>query len=160
MTDQELYAEFQRLGIHYEVVEHPAVFTVEESQRICGDIPGAHVKNLLLRNKKNEFWLLCALQSTKVDIKELGVKIGSGRLSFANPVQLKEMLGLEPGSVSALAVVNDTGNYVKVVLESRILSGDTVNFHPLRNDATVRIAISDLLRFLDTFHHEPVEVEL
>ena len=141
-------------------MEHPAVFTVEESKRICGALPGGHVKNLLLRNKKNEFWLLCALQDTAVDMKELAGKIDSGRLSFANRDQLQELLGLEPGAVSVLAVVNDTGNNVKVVLESGVLACDRVNFHPLRNDVTITVKTEDLLRFLDAWKHKPQEVQL
>lgn len=160
MTETELYRQLERLGIRYDVAEHPAVYTVEESQRVCGNLPGAHVKNLLLRNKKDELWLFCAMQDTKVDIKALGEKIGSGRLSFANAAQLEETLGVEPGSVSVLAVVNDEHHRVCVVLESRVLASESVNFHPLRNDATLRIATSDLLRFLDAFGHKPVQVRL
>ena len=160
MTEAELYDEFERLGIRYTLHNHPAVYTVEESQRLCGDIPGGHVKNLLLRNKKNELWLLCAMQDTAVDMKELAGKIDSGRLSFANGEQLKTHLGVEPGAVSVLAIVNDDGNNVRVVLDKRVLDCEQVNFHPLRNDATITIATADLLRFLAARNHLPLEVKL
>src|SRR5208282_527662 len=107
MTETELYGEFERLGIRFTLHNHPPVYTVEESQRICGQIPGGHVENLLLRNKKNELWLLCAMQDTKVDMKAVAAQIDSGRLSFANGEQLKTYLGTEPGAVSVLAIVND-----------------------------------------------------
>ena len=160
MTDRELYAELERLGIHVDVVEHPAVYTVEESKRLRGELPGGHVKNLLLRNKKNELWLLCALEDTAVDLKALGAKIGSGRLSFANAEQLRASLGVEAGAVSPLAVVNDPENRVRVVLEERMLASDRLNFHPLRNDATVGMATADFLRFLEARNHPPLKVEL
>lgn len=155
MTDKELYAEFERLGIHVESVEHPAVYTVEQSKHLRGNLPGGHAKNLLLRNKKNELWLLCALEDTEIDLKALGAKIGSGRLSFANADQLQNTLGIEAGAVSPFAVVNDAQGRVRVVLEERLLACDRINFHPLRNDATVTIATPDLLRFLREFRHEP-----
>jgi Ala-tRNA(Pro) deacylase len=160
MTDRDLYAELERLGIHVEVVKHPAVYTVDESKRLRGELPGGHVKNLLLRNKKDELWLLCALEDTAVDLKALGAKIGSGRLSFANAEQLRSTLGIEAGAVSPLAVVNDSENRVRVVLEERMLACDRLNFHPLRNDATVGIATADFLRFLEARTHPPLKVEL
>ena len=158
MTEPELYAEFERLGIGYALHKHPAVYTVEESQRICGEIPGAHVKNLLLRNKKNELWLVCAMHDTPVNMKELAAKIDSGRLSFANGEQLQTYLGTEPGSVSVLAIVNDAGNKVRVVFDERVLDADEVNFHPLRNDATVTLRTADVLRFLEAYHHPPLSI--
>ena len=160
MTDRDLYAERERLGIHVDVVEHPAVYTVEESKRLRGELPGGHVKNLLLRNKKNELWLLCALEDTAVDLKALDAKIGSGRLSFANAEQLRSALGIEAGAVSPLAVVNDTENRVRVVLEERMLACERLNFHPLRNDATVGIATADFLRFLEARNHPPIRAQL
>jgi Ala-tRNA(Pro) deacylase len=160
VTERELYAEFERLGIRVDVARHPAVYTVEESKRLRGRLPGAHVKNLLLRNKKNALWLLVALEDSPVDLKVLGAKLGSGRLSFANAEQLRDALGVETGAVSPLAVVNDPAGSVRVVLEQRMLGCDRLNFHPLRNDATVTMATEDFLRFLDAHGHAPLEVQL
>lgn len=160
MNDRDLYAELERLGIRVDVVQHPAVYTVEESKRLRGELPGGHVKNLLLRNKKNELWLLCALEDTAVDLKALGAKIGSGRLSFANAEQLRSALGVEAGAVSPLAVINDAEGRVRVVLDERMLACDRLNFHPLRNDATVGMATADFLRFLKARNHPPSEIKL
>lgn len=151
---------FERLGIRVSIVEHPAVYTVEQSKALRGELPGAHLKNLLLRNKKNHLWLLCALEDTPVDIKGLGEKIGSGRLSFANAQQMMATLGVEPGSVTPFGIVNDANGLVTVVLEERVLGCELLNFHPLRNDATATIARDDFLRFLEAQGHKPTTVRL
>jgi Ala-tRNA(Pro) deacylase len=151
---------FERLGIRINIVEHPAVYTVEQSKALRGELAGAHLKNLLLRNKKNELWLLCALEDTPVDIKALGVKLGSGRLSFANAEQLMTTLGVEPGAVTPFGIINDRSGHVKVVLEERVLACELLNFHPLRNDATATIARDDFLRFLEARGHKPIAVRL
>lgn len=151
---------FKRLAIRVNIVEHPAVFTVEQSKALRGRLPGAHLKNLLLRNKKNQLWLLCALEDTSVDIKALGTKLGCGRLSFANTEQLVATLGVEPGAVTPFGVINDKSGLVTVVLEERVLACELLNFHPLRNDATATIAADDFLRFLEVENHKPVIVRL
>lgn len=151
---------FRRLGIQVAILEHPPVNTVEESKARRGNLSGAHLKNLLLRNKKNDLWLLCALEDTQIDIKMLSEQLGSGRLSFANPAQLLETLGVEPGAVSPFGVINDRSGQVKVVLEDRVLECDLLNFHPLRNDATVTIARDDFLRFMEAENHSPITVRL
>lgn len=150
----------QRLDIAITLVEHPPVHTVEESKARRGVLEGAHLKNLLLRNKKNELWLLCALEDTPVDIKALAAQLGSGRLSFANADQLRQTLGVEPGAVSPFGVINDGDGQVRVALEERVLGCDLLNFHPLRNDATVTIARDDFLRFLEAERHPPITVRL
>ena len=155
-TTSALLGAFERLGIHVKTVEHPAVYTVEQSKALRGELPGAHLKNLLLRNKKNQLWLLCVLEDTPVDIKALGEKIGSGRLSFANAEQLMATLGVEPGAVTPFGIINDANRLVTVVLEERVLGCELLNFHPLRNDATVTIARDDFLRFLEAENHKPV----
>ena len=155
-----LLEAFERLGIKVAIVEHPAVYTVEGSKALRGELPGAHLKNLLLRNKKNQLWLLCALEDTPVDLKALGVKLGSGRLSFANSDQLRETLGVEPGAVTPFGIINDEESRVRVVLEERVMACELLNFHPLRNDATATIARNDFLRFLRAQGHEPVTVAL
>ena len=159
-TDKELYAALEQLGIAVTVTHHPVVRTVEESKRLRGEVAGGHAKNLLLRNKRGELWLVVALEDTNVDLKGLAAKLQSGRLSFANGEQLEAALGIGAGAVSPLAVINDSAGRVRVVLDPRMLEVDPLNFHPLRNDATVTIATKDFLRFLSAQHHAPLEVTL
>ncbi len=112
-SPQQLFARLEQLGIAQRTVEHPAVFTVEEAKALRGDLPGHHVKNLFLRNKKEEMWLVVALEDRAIDLKRLGEVLGAGRLSFGSAERLKRHLGVEPGSVTPLALINDPGGAVQ-----------------------------------------------
>ena len=112
-----------QLGIAQRTVEHPAVFTVEEAKALRGDLPGHHVKNLFLRNKKEEMWLVVALEDRAIDLKRLGEVLGAGRLSFGSAERLKRHLGVEPGSVTPLALINDEGRAVRLALDRGLGDG-------------------------------------
>ena len=94
-SPQQLFARLEQLGIAQRTVEHPAVFTVEEAKALRGDLPGHHVKNLFLRNKKEEMWLVVALEDRAIDLKRLGQVLGAGRLSFGSAERLKRHLGVD-----------------------------------------------------------------
>ena len=158
MTDAEaqLYADLAALGIRATTCEHPAVFTVAQSSALTVDIAGAHTKNLFLKDKKGHFWLVTVRAELRVNLRMLPAAIGSDRLSFGNPDDMQRLLGVSPGSVTALAVLNDTDNLVQIVLDDGLLSAEAVNCHPLRNDATLSIAPTDLVRALRHWNHEPI----
>jgi Ala-tRNA(Pro) deacylase len=158
--EQALYATLDRLGITHRTLEHAAVFTVEQAQAETGHLPGGHCKNLFLKDKADALWLLSCLDSTPVRLGRLEKVIGSKRLSFARPELLREVLGVEPGSVTPFALVNDTGRRVRPILDRAMLAVDPLNFHPLRNTATTTIATADLLRFMTALGYAPVEVDL
>src|SRR3984885_13695556 len=126
-SPQQLFARLAELGIAQRTVEHPAVFTVEEAKALRGDLPGHHVKNLFLCNKKEEMWLVVALEDRAIDLKRLGEVLGAGRLSFGSPDRLRRVLGVEPGSVTPFAVVNDETHQVRLVLDSGLKEGGPVN---------------------------------
>jgi Ala-tRNA(Pro) deacylase len=155
VTRQQLFARLSELGIASSTVEHPPAFTVEEARALRGAIPGAHIKNLFLKDKKEGLWLLVCEEETAVDLKSLPARIGSARLSFGRPDLLREVLGVEPGSVTPFAVINDRDGKVTVVLDRHLLAAESVNCHPLVNTATTTIASADLLRFLRACGHEP-----
>jgi Ala-tRNA(Pro) deacylase len=152
---QQLFAHLDRLGIAHRTVEHPPVFTVEQAKALRGDLPGSHIKNLFLRNKKEEMFLVVALEDRAVDLKRLGEVLGVGRLSFGSPERLRRHLGVEPGSVTPLALINDQARSVRLVLDRGLLEGGPVNAHPLVNTMTSAVAASDLLRFFEATGHEP-----
>ncbi|RME95118.1 MAG: prolyl-tRNA synthetase associated domain-containing protein [Alphaproteobacteria bacterium] len=154
-TRAQLFARLDDLGIAHKTVEHPPLFTVEESKRLRGDIPGAHTKNLFLKCKKGTLWLLVALESTQIELKRLHARLGSGRLSFGKPELLREVLGVEPGSVTPFALINDTQQQVSVVLDEAMLACEPLNFHPLENTATTAISKEGLLSFIKSCGHEP-----
>jgi Ala-tRNA(Pro) deacylase len=157
---EALFAFLESLNILVKTVSHPPVMTVEEAKRHRVEPVGAHVKNLFVRNKKGAMWLVTLLEDRAVDLKELGRRIGAGHLSFASPDRLRTHLGVEPGSVTPLAALNDRDGQVTVVLDAAILKEPIVHCHPLVNDRTTTLHTSDLLRFLEATRHQPVVVDL
>jgi Ala-tRNA(Pro) deacylase len=154
-SPQQLFARLHELGIAQRTVEHPPVFTVEQAKALRGDLPGHHVKNLFLRNKKEEMWLVVALEDRAIDLKRLGERLGAGRLSFGSPERLAKYLGVEPGSVTPFAVINDTGHKVTLVLDRDLEAEGPVNAHPLTNTMTSALSLADLLRFFEATGHRP-----
>lgn len=155
-TPAELFAMLNRLGIAHATVEHPALFTVEQSQTLRGQIPGGHTKNLFLKDKKGALVLVVALEDAAIGLGGLHRRLGaSGRFSFGSPELLREVLGVEPGSVTPFAAVNDTAGRVSVVLDTAMMRNTTLNYHPLTNTMTTSIARDDLLKFLRATGHEP-----
>ena len=145
------------LAIATTTVEHAPVFTVEEARALRGSISGAHTKNLFLKDKKGALFLVTAPEDAVIDLKHLHQRIGAtGRLSFGKPELLMEALGVLPGSVTALAALNDREQRVTVVLDEALLAAAAVNCHPLENTATTTIAFPDLVTFLRATGHEPL----
>mgnify|MGYP003468524520 FL=1 len=143
------------MGITTTTVDHPAVHTVAESSTIESPLPGAHTKNLFLKDEDGTLLLVVAKSSTKVNLKQLARNIGTGRLSFGKPELLMEVLGVTPGSVTAFSIINDKNNRVRVIMDQELAAHDSVNCHPLENTATTNIALADLLRFIRETGHEP-----
>ena len=135
-------------------VEHPAVMTVAESERLVPPMRGAKTKNLFLRDKKGaRHILLTVAHDVAVDLNSLGLLLGTGRLGFASPERLRKHLGVAPGSVSLLALANDTAHAVEFVLDRRLWEADAVQAHPLVNDATMVLPHAQLERFLAATGH-------
>jgi Ala-tRNA(Pro) deacylase len=152
----KLFAYLDTLGIPSTTIEHEALFTVEQSQALRGTIPGAHTKNLFLRDKDNRLVLVVAKEDTKVDLKALAKTLELGRFSFGKPEQMKAVLGVEPGSVTPLALMHaGSKDLAAVVLDETLMAFAEVNCHPLDNRATTRLAMPDLLRFMRACGHEP-----
>ncbi|MDA0784701.1 MAG: prolyl-tRNA synthetase associated domain-containing protein, partial [Proteobacteria bacterium] len=132
-----LLARLDALGIAVEIHRHPPLHTVAESRELRGALPGGHIKNLFLRDKKRNQWLVTVLEDTTVNLKALRHTLGaSGNLSFGSADLLASSLGVAPGSVTPFAVMNDTDGLVSMVLDRAILDHDPVNAHPLHNGAT------------------------
>src|SRR5690242_15817543 len=155
LTPQQLFARLEALGLAHRSVEHAPVFTVEESKAHRGELSGHHIKNLFLRNKKEEMWLVVALEDRAIDLKRLGEALGAGRLSFGSPDRLRRVLGVEPGSVTPFAVANDSERRVTLVLDRALRDGGPVNAHPLTNTMTTAIGFPDLSRFFEATGHTP-----
>jgi Ala-tRNA(Pro) deacylase len=155
-TPDTLFAYLDGLGIPHKTMTHPPVFTVEQAKALRGKIEGAHTKNLFLRDKKNELYLIVALESSQIDLKGLHRLLGtSGRFSFGAANLLRETWGVEPGSVTPFGAINDTEGRVSVVLDTAMMEYETLNFHPLLNTMTTSIARDDLVKFLEATGHRP-----
>lgn len=154
-TEEGLFAKFTGLGIETTTTRHTPVFTVNEAKALRGALPGGHTKNLFLKDKKGGLWLVVALEDRKIDLKWLQRELGVGRLSFGSAELLREVLGVEPGSVTPFALINDGTGRVQAVLDQSMLDAEVVYYHPLVNSATTAIAPDDLLRFLYACGHRP-----
>ncbi len=143
-----LYALLNNLGIAYELYHHRPIFTVEEGQDIKTSIKGGHSKNLFLKDKNGVFFLICALGDTQIKLNQVHKAINCARLSFGNEDLLYELLGVTPGSVSLFALINDTMKNINLIIDKRIMDCEIINFHPLLNDATIGINISDMKKFI------------
>jgi Ala-tRNA(Pro) deacylase len=157
---EALFRRLDALGIQYRSHTHPPVFTVEEAKALRGTLPGAHVKNLFLRDKKKRIWLVTALEERPIDLKALRRRLGAqGSLSFGSAELLYEVLGVAPGAVTPFGVMNDRAGQARVVLDKGVLENGPVNAHPLRNDMTTTVSPDGLLRFLEAENHAPEVVD-
>lgn len=149
----DIYEFLQRHDITYEKYEHPAVFTCEEAERLVPELPGAHTKNLFVKDKKGRLILVVVGYEKSVDLKELGKTLEAKGLSFASPEKLKECLGVEPGSATILGLFIDTQSVVEVVIDENIWNADSIQCHPLVNTATLVISHEGLETFLKATKH-------
>ena len=147
-------------GFEYFLEEHAPLFTVEDSKSLRGQIEGAHSKNLFLKDAKANFFLISIEESASIDLKKTMQQIQSKKLSFAKPEYLQDILGIEPGSVSPFALLNDTKKQVKFYLDQSFLDSETVNFHPLINTATVNISPQNLIELIEKYHNPVNYIDL
>jgi Ala-tRNA(Pro) deacylase len=155
MTPEELFEYLDQLDIAHTTIAHPPVYTVAEAKRLRGTLPGANCKSLFLKNKRGDMWLVVVSEDHRVDLERLAASLGSKRLSFASPDRLMEHLGVIPGAVSPLAVINDRSDEVEVVVATSVIAHDRLNFHPLVNDQTTALGSADFIRFLEATGHPP-----
>lgn len=154
-----LLAYLDEIGVAHSTFDHPAVFTVAEGPEIKASLPGAHTKNLFLKDKKDQLWLVSARQDTVVDLKRLHTVIGSARLSFGSAALMEQTLGVTPGSVTAFGLLNDHERRVRFVLDRALAEAAIVNFHPMANTATTGVSGEGFRRFLAAIGVEPLIVD-
>jgi Ala-tRNA(Pro) deacylase len=159
-SPEALLARLEELGITAQTVTHPPVHTVEEAKALRGELPGSHIKNLFLRNKKGRMWLVTCLEDREVDLKALGQRLEAGRFSFGSAERLMTYLGVLPGSVTPFAVINDKNHEVTMVLDTGVMEDGPVNCHPLVNTMTTAVSPEDLVRFLEAEGHAPQMLDM
>lgn len=154
-TVEQLLAVLDTLNIEHDTITHEPLYTVEQSQQVKFELPGAHTKNLFLRNKKGRMFLLVVEQDHMVDLRGLRDKLQlpGGQFAFASTERLAKFLGVVPGSVSALALYNDHECMVQVYIQDTLLKHEWIYMHPCRNTHSTRVRTKDLLTVLDTWRH-------
>lgn len=160
LTSEELLDRLAAMGIAARTWHHPPIMTVEDGLAHWRDVPGVHCKNLFLKDAKGAYWLVVTPIERTIDLKSLPERIGSKRLSFAGAERLREVLGVEPGSVTPFALINDIERRVRVVLDRWMMAQAHIAYHPLVNTATTVITPAELRRFIDACGHVADEVPL
>ncbi|MCW9033368.1 MAG: prolyl-tRNA synthetase associated domain-containing protein [Alphaproteobacteria bacterium] len=159
-TREQLFERLEGLGIAQKTFDHPPIMTVDDGHEHWENIEGVHCKNLFLKDAKGAYWLVVTPIDREVNLKAMPERMGSKRISFARAERLREILGLEPGSVTPFGLINDDEKKVNVVLDKEMMSAEIVNYHPLENNATTSISPSNLLKFIESCGHDPRIVEL
>ncbi|MBB6309233.1 prolyl-tRNA synthetase associated domain-containing protein [Xanthobacter tagetidis] len=150
-----------RHRIASQTFDHPPLHTVAESKALRGVLPGAQTKNLFLRDGKKSYFLVSVAEDAPVNLKALRDPLGArGSLSFASAEALYEMLGVLPGSVSLLALANDTAQLVNVAIDRTLMRADAIGCHPLTNTRTTVLAPEALKAFLKLTGHRMQEIDL
>ena len=147
-------------GITYERIDHPPVYTCDEAARYRLSMPGVETKNLFLRDDQKRFYLVVTACEKRLDLKALAQAMGVKKLQFGSEAQLLDLLGLTPGSVTVLALVNDPNRKVELVFDSDYWPAEAYLCHPLVNTATLVIDHAGMLRFLELTGHTPRVVDM
>ena len=154
MNTPELYEFLNSNKIKYERHDHPAVFTCEEAKQLVKIDVGADTKNLFLRDKKGQRHFLVVVGYEKsVELSKLAAHLDTKKLSMASSERLDRFLGVSPGSVSLLALVNDTETQVELIIDQSIWKAEFVRCHPLINTSTLVLSQEDLRRFFEKTEH-------
>ena len=148
-SPESLYKLLKILKIEFKIFEHPPLFTVDEAKKHRKNMHGFHIKNLFLRDKKKKNYLVIAHEDTLIDLNLLTERIKSSRLSFGSKERLFEELGVFPGAVTPLSVVNNTKKDINIFLDVKMLGQSTIFCHPLVNDKTISLSYNSLLTFFD-----------
>jgi Ala-tRNA(Pro) deacylase len=147
-NQKKLFDYLEHLSIETKTYFHEPVFTVGQAQATA-HVPATHCKNLFLKDSKKRLWLIVALHDTTIQLKAVAKKLEAPELRFASPELLMQHLKVIPGSVTPLALINDTNHEVLVVLDSRIMQEETIGCHPLENNATTVMKPADLQKFIN-----------
>jgi len=154
-TVEDVLEAIVELGFEHETISHEPLYTVEEAKRVKYNLVGAHTKNLFLRNKKGRMFLFVVEHDQMINLKELRdrLQMPGGQFAFASTERLEKYLGVVPGSVSPLAVINDETVAVQVYIQDSLLTHEYIYLHPCRNTHSSRLKTQDLLKILEAWQH-------
>ncbi|EKE17580.1 MAG: YbaK/prolyl-tRNA synthetase associated region [uncultured bacterium] len=157
---QRLFARLEGLGIDVDVLSYPAHVTVEEGKVLRGDMAGTFTKNLLLKDKKGKLFLLSIHEDRMIDLKSLSSLIGGkGHLSFVAGERMQELLGVVPGALTPMGLINDSDALITAVVDASLMTSAQLNFHPLVNTESMGISPAGLVSFVRSCGREPLIVD-
>lgn len=160
MNKQEIYEYLKKKNIWHEITEHAAVYNMEELSQMELPYPEADAKNLFVRDdKRRDYYLITVKGDKRVNLKEFKRNYNTRALTFASSQELMEIMGLIPGAVTPLGLLNDPEGKVKLFLDSEFTDG-VIGVHPNDNTATVWLKTSDLVQIIRESGHEAQTVEL
>lgn len=159
VTSDEVIAALDKLGIKNSTITHAPMKTVADSVALREGVPGGYSKNLFLRNKKGVMIVVTLLEDRTINLASLGAQLNMGKLSFASPERLMKYLGVIPGAVTPLSVINDRDVVVTAVLDKALLEHDPLHFHPCDNNMTTTITADGLLKYMEVYHNKPLIVD-
>jgi Ala-tRNA(Pro) deacylase len=159
-TETELLQFLDEQALPYQRTQHPPVYTCEQAELFRPAMPGMSTKNLFLRDEKRRFYLAMTACEKRLDLKLLGRLAGAPKLNFGDETRLLDLLGVTPGAVTVLGLVNDTQHQVQLWVDAEIWQATHFLCHPLVNTATLVIARPHLLRFFALTGHTPQVLEM
>ena len=158
----KVYDFLDALGIEYERVDHEAAMTMEACEEIDKVLCATTCKNLLLCNRQEtDFYLLLMPGDKPFKTKDLSAQIGSSRLSFAKPEYMESFLDITPGSLSIMGLMNDKDMRVELLIDTDVLTGEYIGFHPCINTSSLRVKTTDLIeKIIPALGHTPTKITL
>jgi len=153
MTSDQLLAKLDAEGIIHHTVDHAPMWTVDDAKAIRAPCDYGHTKNLFVRNKKGDMWLLCLHEDRRVDLKSVARKLGTNRFSFASHQRMMQYLGVIPGAVSVFSVLNDVTFQVRLLVDEMLMDHPALHVHPLINTRTTTVDRQALFDFLECNGH-------
>lgn len=162
MNKQDIYKYLKEKNIWHEITEHEAVYNMEELSNVELPYPDADAKNLFVRDdKKVNYYLITVKGDKRVDLKEFRKNNGTRNLSFASSDDLMNIMGLIPGAVSPLGILNDTEFKVKFYIDKDFMKDKhLIGIHPNDNTATVWLKVEDLIETVKGHGNEVNIVEV
>ena len=152
---EKVLKKLDELNIHYKLIDHPAVYTIDTMDELHLNKNGHIVKNLFLKNSNGKKHYLVVLKGNKkANLKSIKSQINSTALSFASEERLEKHLGLSKGSVTPLGIINDEEHLVNIVLDEDLKKEEIIGVHPNVNTSTVFISYNDLIKFINSFGNE------
>ncbi len=148
MTSDQLLALLDESGIEHTTRDHPPMWTVDDAKALREPCDYGHTKNLFVRNKKGSMWLLTLHEDRQVDLRETARLVGTNRFSFASEQRLMHFLGVVPGAVSPLSILNDVGGQVMFYIDESLLDAPALHIHPLINTRTTTVRTEELINFI------------